>query len=246
MTISRHSRCSARSRMSAAFAKLHPKIQEAVWNQHWDELRPLQVDAIQAVLDSNDHLILASATASGKTEAAFLPILSKLAAEPVDSVQALYISPLKALINDQFRRLEDLCAYAEIPVHRWHGDVSATDKQRLRNKPGGVLLITPESLESQFINYDRYLQRIYAELRFVVIDELHSFLDNVRGIHLRSLLARLNIAANLKPRRFGLSATIGDFAPAQAFLLRGFSIRSAGSRRQHSAKGTTCRSQSAC
>jgi ATP-dependent Lhr-like helicase len=204
--------------MSAAFAKLHPKIQEAVWNQRWDELRPLQVDAIQAVLDSDDHVILAAATASGKTEAAFLPILSQLAAEPADSVQALYISPLKALINDQFRRLEDLCAYAEIPVHRWHGDVSATDKQRLKKSPGGVLLITPESLESQFINHDRHLQHIYAHLRFVVIDELHAFLDNVRGIHLRSLLARLSIAAGVTPRQLGLSATIGDFAPAQAFL----------------------------
>jgi ATP-dependent Lhr-like helicase len=204
--------------MSSAFAELHPKIQEAVWHQHWDELRPLQVDAIRAVLESEDHVILAAATASGKTEAAFLPILSKLAETPADSVQALYISPLKALINDQFRRLEDLCAYAGIPVHRWHGDVSATDKRLLRKSPGGVLLITPESLESQFINYDRDLQRIYACLRFVVIDELHAFLSNVRGIHLRSLLARLTIAAGVTPRRIGLSATIGDFAPAQSFI----------------------------
>ncbi|MCX6968359.1 MAG: DEAD/DEAH box helicase [Verrucomicrobia bacterium] len=204
--------------MSAAFAKLHPKIQEAVWNQHWDKLRPLQVDAINAVLDTDKHMILAAATASGKTEAAFLPILSKIAAEPAPSVQVLYVSPLKALINDQFRRLEDLCAYADIPVHRWHGDVSATDKQRLRKSPGGVLLITPESLESQFINHDRHLRRMYAHLSFIVIDELHAFLDNVRGIHLRSLLARLNIAACVTPRRLGLSATIGDFAPAQTFL----------------------------
>jgi ATP-dependent Lhr-like helicase len=204
--------------MSAAFAKLHPKIQEAIWNESWDELRPLQVDAIEAVLESKDDLILAAATASGKTEAAFLPILSQIAAEPADSVQALYISPLKALINDQFRRLEDLCAYADIPVHRWHGDVSATDKQHLRKSPAGVLLITPESLESQFINYDRQLARIYAHLQYVVIDELHAFLSNVRGIHLRSLLARLNIAAGVTPRRVGLSATIGDFGPAQAFL----------------------------
>ena len=204
--------------MSAAFGKLHPKIQEAIWHQGWDELRPLQVAAIDVILDSEDHVILAAATASGKTEAAFLPILSTIAAEPLDSVQALYISPLKALINDQFRRLEDLCAYAEIPVHRWHGDVSATDKQHLRKSPRGVLLITPESLESQFINHDRHLQRIYAQLRFVIVDELHAFLDNVRGIHLRSLLARLNIAAGVKPRRLGLSATIGDFAPAQSFL----------------------------
>src|SRR2546428_685511 len=116
--------------MSAAFEKLDPKIQEAVWNQNWDQLRPLQIDAIESLLDSDDDLILAAATASGKTEAAFLPILSQIATEPVQSIQALYVSPLKALINDQFRRLEDLCAYAEIPVHRWHGDVSATDKQR--------------------------------------------------------------------------------------------------------------------
>lgn len=204
--------------MSAAFAKLHPKIQEAVWNQRWEELRPQQVAAIEVVLDTTDHLILAAATASGKTEAAFLPVLSQLASEPEESVQALYISPLKALINDQFRRLEDLCAYAEIPVHRWHGDVSATDKQRLRQSPGGVLLITPESLESQFINYDRHLQRIYAHLRFVIIDELHAFLDNVRGIHLRSLLARLGVAVGVTPRKIGLSATIGDFGPARTFL----------------------------
>src|SRR3954466_12022441 len=204
--------------MSSAFAELHPKIQEAVWNQHWDELRPLQVEAIHAVLDSEDHVILAAATASGKTEAAFLPILSLLAAEPLNSVQALYVSPLKALINDQFRRLEDLCAHAEIPVHRWHGDVSAAEKQHLRKSPGGVLLITPESLESQFINHDRHLARIYANLRFVVIDELHAFIDNVRGVHLRSLLARVAIAAGAAPRRIGLSATLGDFAAAKEFL----------------------------
>ena len=203
---------------AAAFARLHSKIQEAVWQQQWNELRPLQVEAIHTVLDSDDHVIIAAATASGKTEAAFLPILSRLAAEPLNSVQALYVSPLKALINDQFRRLEDLCAYAEIPVHRWHGDVSAADKQHLRKSPGGVLLITPESLESQFINHDRHLARIYANLGFVVIDELHAFVDNVRGIHLRSLLARLALAAGVAPRRIGLSATLGDFGTAKEFL----------------------------
>ncbi len=204
--------------MSAAFTRLHPKIQEAIWGQRWGELRPLQVETIGAVLDTDDHLVLAAATASGKTEAAFLPILSQVAAAPAGSVEVLYISPLKALINDQFRRLEDLCAHAEIPVHRWHGDVNAADKARLRQSPSGILLITPESLESQFINYDRHLRRLYAHLRFVVIDELHAFLNNVRGIHLRSLLARLAIATDTHPRRIGLSATIGDFAPARTFL----------------------------
>lgn len=204
--------------MSAAFGKLHPKIQEAIWQRKWDELRPLQVDAINAVFDGGGDIILAAATASGKTEAAFLPILSQLVDSADGSVGALYISPLKALINDQFRRIEELCEYADIPVHRWHGDVSATEKRRLREKPGGVLLITPESLESQFINYTGLVARIYSGLKYIVIDELHSFLDNVRGIHLRSLLARLEIDAGVEPRRIGLSATIGDFTPACAFL----------------------------
>lgn len=201
-----------------AFSKLHPKIQEAIWNQKWDELRPLQVEAIDAVSNTDNHLILAAATASGKTEAAFLPILSQLAAEPPDSIGAIYVSPLKALINDQFGRLEALCEYADIPVHRWHGDVSATAKKRLLDNPGGVLLITPESLESQFINRGKHLPRLYSQLRFIVIDELHAFLDVVRGVHLESLLARLQIAAGVVPRKFGLSATIGDFMPAQKFL----------------------------
>lgn len=201
-----------------SFDQLHPAIREAIWRQGWKELRPLQVDAIQAVLESKDHLILSAATASGKTEAAFLPILSTLAEVSSGGVKALYISPLKALINDQFQRLTTLCEIAQIPVHRWHGDVSGTDKRKLREDPGGVLLITPESLESHCINYGSTLQRIYHALEFIVIDELHAFLEDVRGVHLRSLLARICFAAKCSPRLIGLSATLGDFAPAQKFL----------------------------
>ena len=113
------------------------------------------------------------------------------------SVQALYVGPLKALINDQFRRLEELCAKLEIPVHRWHGDVPANQKKALRDKPSGILLITPESLESNFINFGAQVPRVYRHLSFVVIDELHSFLSNVRGVHLQSLLSRLSTASGL-------------------------------------------------
>lgn len=201
-----------------AFDQLHPTIREAIWRQGWKELRPLQVNSIQAVLESKDHLILSAATASGKTEAAFLPILLTLADDSTDGVKALYISPLKALINDQFQRLATLCEIAQIPVHRWHGDVSGTDKRKLREDPGGVLLITPESLESHCINYGSTLQRIYHGLEFIVIDELHAFLEDVRGVHLRSLLSRICHAAGCSPRLLGLSATLGDFAPAQRFI----------------------------
>jgi ATP-dependent Lhr-like helicase len=184
----------------------------------WGELRPVQVEAIHAILEGQGHLVIAAPTAGGKTEAAFLPIISQIAAQQQPSIQALYIGPLKALINDQFSRLDRLCDAVDIPVHRWHGDVTASRKQHVRRNPSGILLITPESLESNFINYPRQVEKMYRHLQFVVIDELHSFLENVRGMHLRSLLTRLNALANIKPRIVGLSATLGDPETAKRFI----------------------------
>lgn len=204
--------------MKSAFELLHPGIQRALWDMRWDKLRPLQVNAINAFHDSESPLILSASTASGKTEAAFLPVLSAIADEPEGSIRAMYVGPLKALINDQFSRLEELCLHTEVPVHRWHGDVSASDKQRFRSNPGGVLLITPESLESAFINYGIQIPRIFGGLRYVVIDELHSFVADVRGVHLRSLIARLGLAIGAAPRTLGLSATLSDFDSARKFL----------------------------
>jgi len=194
----------------AAFSLLHPGVQMAIFRRGWKELHAIQVKAIQSLLGGDGHLLICAYTAGGKTEAAFLPIISRLAANPRPSVQALYVGPLVALINDQFERLEILCADVMVPVHRWHGAASAAEKRKLRDSPGGILLITPESLESNFVNYGNQVRRIYAELDFIVIDELHSFLSNVRGVHLCSLLARLSTATGRKPRMVGLSATLGD------------------------------------
>lgn len=206
--------------MSSAFERLHPGIQRALWDMRWKELRQLQVDAITEFFTTEDPLILSASTASGKTEAAFLPVLSAAAGQPAGSISAMYVGPLKALINDQFLRLEDLCRHADIPVHRWHGDVSATAKKHFRENPGGVLLITPESLESAFINYGNQVARIFGGLEHVVIDELHSFVADVRGVHLKSLIARLSQVIGKTPRLLGLSATLADFESARAFLDR--------------------------
>ena len=211
------------SAATSAFGLLHPGIQRQLWRMGWKSLRPLQVKTIQAILSGERHVIVSAATASGKTEAAFLPILSRIAEEPTGSVRAMYVGPLKALINDQFGRVGDLCTHLEVPVYHWHGDVSAKEKAQLVERPGGVLLITPESLESLFVNRSQYLTRIFGGLRFVVIDELHSFLDNERGLHLRSLLSRVQqFMADLpssKPYRIAaLSATIGDHALGQQFV----------------------------
>ena len=209
---------------ASAFALLHPGVQKQLWRMGWKALRPLQVKAIHAILGSEAHVILSAATAAGKTEAAFLPILSRLADEPTGAVRALYVGPLRALINDQFRRVEELCAYLDMPVYRWHGDVSGTHKAALVKHPGGVLLITPESLESLFVNRSAYLVNLFGGLRHVVIDEVHTFLDNERGLHLRSLLSRVKSITSEASgegrtyRTVGLSATIGDFAVAQRFI----------------------------
>jgi len=208
---------------TSAFGLLHSGIQRQLYQMGWNSLRLLQAQAIQAILKTDKDIILSAATASGKTEAAFLPILSRIADEPVGSVRAMYVGPLKALINDQFRRIQDLCEHLEVPVFHWHGDVSATEKARLIERPGGVLLITPESLESLFINRSQYLAKIFGGLRFVVIDELHSFLDKERGLHLRSLLSRLRQLMEANPdtppyRVAALSATIGDFALGQQYV----------------------------
>jgi ATP-dependent Lhr-like helicase len=201
-----------------AFSLLHPGVQEAVWKMGWKEFKPIQVQAIHAICETKNHLVICAPTAGGKTEAAFLPIISQLAANPQPSVQAIYIGPLKALINDQFQRLEELCAKLEIPVHRWHGDVPANQKKALRDKPSGILLITPESLESNFINFGLQVPRVYQHLSFVVIDELHSFFGNERGVHLQSLLSRLQNIAACRPRLVGLSATLANPKSARAFL----------------------------
>ena len=206
--------------VASAFAMLHPGVQRQLWRMGWTELRQLQVDAIRQIMTSDDPLILSGATASGKTEAVFLPILSMTADEPTGSVRTLYVGPLKALINDQFARVEELCERLELPVYRWHGDVPAAHKTKLIQQPGGVLLITPESLESLFVNRSQHLTKLFGGLRFVVIDELHSFLGDERGLHLRSLLCRLRAFAPppVGYRPIGLSATIGDFSAAQRYL----------------------------
>jgi ATP-dependent Lhr-like helicase len=204
--------------MRTAFERLHIQLQRHLYDQQWEELRPIQVEAIQYLLDHQGDCIIGAATASGKTEAAFLPILSQIADDPWGSVRAMYIGPLKALINDQFRRIEELCQRLEVPVYRWHGDVSQSAKSQLRRKPGGVLLITPESLEAMFVNRATEIPKIFGQLRFVVIDELHAFMGTERGAQLKSLLARMQRRSGCNATRIGLSATLGDPEAAKKWL----------------------------
>ncbi len=202
----------------ASFQALHPKVQRWIWQQGWTELRDAQEAACQPILEGRRDVLLAAATASGKTEAAFLPICSALAGQSATSVQALYLSPLKALINDQFLRLELLCQDLEIPVHRWHGDVPEAQKRRVLQQPAGLLLITPEALEALFVLRGTQLPGLFGGLRYCVVDELHSFLGSVRGSQVQALLHRLEQIRGARIPRIGLSATLGDMKLAASFL----------------------------
>ena len=138
--------------------------------------------------------------------------------DPPRSIGCLYIAPLKALINDQFVRLNDICAESGIPVWHWHGDVSQTHKQKLMKRPSGILQITPESLEAMLLHRHGQIPHLFGDLRFVVIDEIHSFLRGDRGGQTLCLIERLCRMAGVQPRRIGLSATIGDTQMVGRFL----------------------------
>jgi ATP-dependent Lhr-like helicase len=202
----------------SAFELLHPGVKHAIWDMGWERLNPIQAAAIPVIVQQSAHVVITAPTAGGKTEAAFLPVISMIADEPEGSIRAMYVGPLKALINDQFERLERICERCQLPVHRWHGDVSQSEKTKTRISPSGILLITPESLEAMFARRGREVPKLFSGLRFIVIDELHAFLDNVRGIHLRSLISRIKSHALCDPRLIGLSATIGNPEAAKVFL----------------------------
>lgn len=203
----------------SAVSLLHPTLQQMLYKMRWTELRPIQVDAIHALFSTEQNLIISANTASGKTEAAFLPILSQIVERDEGGVAAIYVGPLKALINDQFQRLERLCDLAEIPVFKWHGDVGGGAKKKFLKNPSGVLLITPESIESLFINHPEELSKLFHSLLYIVIDEMHSFIGTERGAHLKSLLSRVIPKSGKNVRYVGLSATIGDLEYAKKWLI---------------------------
>ena len=203
------------------FGRYAPFIQDFIYRSGWKTLRGVQNAAGDAIFGTEDNVLLTASTASGKTEAAFFPILTLLDENPSQTVGVLYIAPLKALINDQFGRLDELCQEVGIPVTRWHGDVPQTQKRRLLRKPAGILQITPESLESLLINKHMEIPSLFGDLRFVVIDEIHSLLRGDRGLQTFCLIERLCRIAGCKPRRIGLSATLGNPEAAGAFLAAG-------------------------
>lgn len=205
----------------SAFDRYAPFVQDYIYRNGWQNLRAIQVAAAEAIFNSDDNLLLTASTASGKTEAAFFPIITLFSEDPPASVGAIYIGPLKALINDQFGRLTELCDQADIPVWHWHGDVAQSHKAKMMKHPSGILQITPESLEAMLLHKHSAIPKLFGDLRFVVIDEVHSLLRGDRGGQTLCLIERLSRLAGVNPRRIGLSATIGDPEKCGEFLSLG-------------------------
>ena len=206
--------------MKTAFDKLATPVQKWIRDQGFRELRDIQTRTIHAIYDQKNDLIVAASTAGGKTEAAFLPLISQVIDSPAQGAgfDILYIGPLKALISDQAQRLSAICHDAGLPVVPWHGDIAASVKSKALKVPKGILLITPESLEALFMRRGLEIPRLFQNTRAIVIDELHSFLDSERGIQMRSLITRLEISTRRQLRRVGLSATLGDLDLARSYL----------------------------
>ena len=199
-----------RRRDVSSFDRLHPALQHHVVNSlGWRELRSVQEMSIDATLDGLNTIVLAP-TAGGKTEAAFFPLISKTLAKDWTGLSVLYVSPIKALLNNQEYRLR---YYYDLLGHRigvWHGDASAKEKKRIIADPPDCLLTTPESLEVMLVSTNVPHRELLKDVQAIVIDEVHAFAGDDRGWHLLSLLSRVSRIAGRDNQRLGLSATVGN------------------------------------
>jgi ATP-dependent Lhr-like helicase len=205
--------------VSQTFDSLAPEVQRWVYEQGWQTLRPVQEEAIPPIMAGGD-IIVAAPTSGGKTEAAFLPCISRLLLRKSHGpgIRGMYVGPIKALINDQFGRLEFMCRDLDIPIFKWHGDVGQAHKAKARRSSNSIVLITPESIEAQFVRRGHEVRGLFGSLDFVVIDELHALIGSDRGVQLASLLSRIERLADRRIDRIGLSATLGDMRLAATAL----------------------------
>lgn len=204
----------------SSYNLLRREIREYIYDEGWESLRKIQEASIRQVHDTENNLILAAPTASGKTEAAFLPAINSIE-DWSSGLKIIYISPLIALINDQFRRIYELCEYMDIPVTSWHGEASRSKKNKLLKQPKGILLITPESIEAMLSLRPGEAKGLFKGIEWVIVDEIHSFLENNRGIQLKSLIERIKLYMEKEPRFIGMSATLNrnDYKVVKNFFI---------------------------
>ncbi len=195
---------------ASAFHRLHPRLRDAIVARlGWSALRPVQELATHAILDGRNAVVLAP-TAGGKTEASIFPTLSMLLEEPPSAVGALYIAPIKALLNNQAERLGQYAEMVGLRRFVWHGDVEASAKKRFTSDPCELLMTTPESLEVLLLSSKAKPDALFSSVRLVIVDEVHALAGTDRGAHLLSVIERVQRHAKSDIQRVGLSATVGN------------------------------------
>lgn len=206
---------------AAGFDLLHPALQHHIVNSlGWRQLRPLQGETIAPIL-AGEHVLAMAPTAGGKTEAAILPVLSRMLTEDWRGLTVLYVCPLRALLNNLHVRLSGYADLVGRRVGLWHGDVTAAERRRLVREPPDILLTTPESLEAMLVSTGVAHDAWFAGLRTVIVDEAHAFVADDRGWHLLAVLARVAHLAGRELQRIALSATIGNPGEVLAWLTTG-------------------------
>jgi ATP-dependent Lhr-like helicase len=204
--------------LNSGLDRLHPVIVHHIVNSlGWQSLRALQDEAAGPLLNGADALLLAP-TAGGKTEAAVFPLLTAMEEQRWSGLSVIYVCPLKALLNNLLARLENYTGWLGRRAAIWHGDVTASARQRILREPPDVLLTTPESLEAMLISLKVEHQRFFTDLRSIVVDEMHAFAGDDRGWHLLAVLERLTRVTGRPIQRIGLSATIGNPAGTLKWL----------------------------
>ncbi|SEP54167.1 DEAD/DEAH box helicase [Amycolatopsis saalfeldensis] len=193
-----------------AFTALHPAVRYHLVNTlRWPSLRPLQEAAVRPLLAGEDCLLLAP-TAGGKTEAALLPVLTRMAEENWQDVSVLYVCPLRALLNNLHPRVASYTAWLGRSAALWHGDIGQADRARILRERPDVLLTTPESIEAMLVSTKVDPHALFSGLRAIVVDEVHAFAGDDRGWHLLAVLERLERVVGRPLQRIGLSATVGN------------------------------------
>lgn len=194
----------------SAFARFPPRLQEAIASRlGWSSLRPVQELAGEAILDGKNAVVLAP-TAGGKTEASVFPVLAGLIETPPAAVGALYVAPIKALLNNQEDRLGTYTEMVGLRRFVWHGDAADGEKRKFVKDPAELLMTTPESMEVMLLSARVPTATLFADLRFIIVDEIHAMAGTDRGAHLMSVIERLAAYTKNDVQRIGLSATVGN------------------------------------
>ena len=195
----------------SVFASFAPRLQEAIVARlGWTSLRPVQELAGEAILAGKNAVVLAP-TAGGKTEASIFPTLSQLVEYPViQGVGAIYIAPIKALLNNQAHRLDQYTEMVGLRRFVWHGDTQANERKKFLKDPAELLMTTPESLEVMLVSQTVPAEKLFSDLRIVIIDEVHAIAGSDRGAHLMSVMERIRRYSRHDVQRIGLSATVGN------------------------------------